>query len=122
MGAGKRLPLYLKGQTGTNMISIVDEFFALDDFAQELTFVEVSGSGSSVVINGIFDSEYSVNTIGAVTYQNSKPTVVCKSADVENATTSSLVQVGSIWYSVLEVQPEGTGTTTLVLSKDKPHG
>ena len=70
----------------------------------------------------IFDSEYSTNILNNIRYQNAQPTIICRTADIPNVSTDSKFVIAAGTFYVQEVQTEDTGTTTLVLSKDVPHG
>ena len=104
------------------MIDIVDEFFATDDFAQSVVLMEVSGSNRTRPIPAIFDTAGSINVLQGVAYQNQRPTVMVKTSDANNINNDSIVKVGTIWYYVLDMDDDGTGITSLTLSKDDKHG
>lgn len=103
---------------GTN----IDIFFSTSSFAQTASFWVISGSGNGTTINVIYDSQYSLNVLGNVAYQNDKPTAICRTTDVSGSTPQSLIVIGGVTYYILEVQNEGTGTTTLVLSGKSING
>ena len=104
------------------MVNILNEFFNSKDFAETAIYYPSSSSGVTSKVQVIFDSEYSVNVLNNVKYQNATPTIICKTADIPNISTDSKFIVTAGTFYVLEVQTEDTGTTTLILSKDIPHG
>jgi hypothetical protein len=94
-------------------------FFDTDAFAQTATYTRIGYP--SVSISVIFDSEYSVVEGVVETGMGvPAPQALCKSSDVANASRGDTLLVGGMTYYVLEVKPDGTGVTTLVLSKDAP--
>ncbi|MGY8903209.1 MAG: head-tail joining protein [Burkholderiales bacterium] len=68
----------------------------------------VSGGASFSVI---FNRNY-VDALGISTNQ---PAAVCADADCASLTLGSVITIGATTYTVREVQPDGTGITTLLL-------
>lgn len=104
------------------MITLANEFFSLNEFAQTAIYMEVSGSNITKPIPVIYDSEDAVHTLNGITFSQDKPTCMCKASDVENATNNSIIKIDGWWYTVLEVANDGLGVTTLTLSEDRIHG
>lgn len=94
----------------------ISEFFETTDFAQSVTYTP--SGGSSVSILGIFDNEFSLNDISEMGYQNMNPYITCKTSDVNNATNGDTFVISSVTYYVIGVQPDGTGITRIILSKN----
>ena len=95
----------------------LDAFFATDAFAQTAFYTRLGYPSAQIPV--IFDSEYSVaQEIGETGIGVSSPQVLCKTADVENASRGDTLLVGGTTYYIQEVQPDGTGITTLILSRD----
>lgn len=91
----------------------LDVFFDTNDFGVEATFTPSGGSAST--IEGIFDNEYlAIDGDGQVAVAGTTPVFHCKTADVANAYGGTLV-VNSTTYNIVEVKPDGTGTTMLIL-------
>ena len=95
----------------------VDAFFDTDAFAQ--TAVYTRPGYPPVQIPVIFDSEYSVTLeTGEPGVGVPSPQALCKTADVGNASRGDTLVVNGTSYYVQEVRPDGTGITTLILSRD----
>lgn len=89
-------------------------FFDTDDFAVSAAFTPRTG-GSSTTIKGIFDKEYVAVGDGAeVAVAATQPIFQTATSGISNARGGSLVVAG-ITYTIVEVKPDGTGTTMLVL-------
>jgi hypothetical protein len=119
---GRAISPFTKEHITMPMTFPIEPFFNTSEFAYEAKLMPVSGSGATRNINVIFDSEYSLNVLGNISYQNDKPTAIAKSSDLDDVIVGSLLYVNDIWFRVLEIQAEPTGTTTLILSKDDVHG
>ena len=95
----------------------LEAFFDTDAFAQTATYTRLGYP--SVPIPVIFDSEYSVAAgIGETGIGVPSPQALCKTADAANASRGDTLVVGGTTYYVEETKPDGTGVTTLVLSRD----
>ena len=91
----------------------LDVFFNSNEFA-----VEASLKGAAIPIKVIFDDEYREIALSAGSVEGSVPQCLAKSSDVEDAVHGDTLKVGETTYKIIEVQPNGTGITTLMLSKD----
>lgn len=99
-------------------ISLVDEFFGTDDFAENARFYVTSGSGTGSVIPAIFDTSYEESNVGGMTYQNAGPRVTVRSSDVPSVVPGSLLVLRSTNYTVQTIDDDGTGISVLHLSKE----
>ena len=89
-----------------------------DVFAQTATYTRIGFSSAQIPV--IFDSEYSVSeVIGELGIGVTSPQALCRTADVEKASRGDTLGVGGTTYYVQEVRPDGTGITTLILSRDQ---
>ena len=70
------------------------------------------------MIDVIFDAEYSVTVVGGVEQQNKAPQALCRSSDISGVNNSCTLRISRTTYNVIDVQDDGTGFTTLILSKD----
>ncbi len=96
----------------------LNAFFATDAFAQTAVYTRLGYVGVQIPV--IFDSEYSVvQEIGEPGMGVPAPQALCKTADVENASRGDTLVVNGTTYYVQEVRPDGTGITTLILSRDQ---
>ena len=104
------------------MIQLIDECFHTDDFAQQAEYQAVIGT-TTALINVIYSTgDLSDVMMGGIGYQNAPPQVLCKTGDVSDlSTTSCLIFNGITWY-VREWFDDGTGVTTIKLSKDNING
>ncbi len=81
------------------------------DFAESITYTP--NGGAAVSFSAIFDQQYA--EIEGV--DSAAPAVHCLSSDVSNAKQGDTVVVQSVTYSVISVQPDGTGVVVLILSR-----
>ena len=96
----------------------IHAFFDTDAFAQAATYTPLGYVGAQISV--IFDSEYSVmQEIGEPGMGVPSPQALCKTADVANASRGDTLVVNGTTYYVQEVRPDGTGITTLILSRDQ---
>lgn len=92
----------------------LDLFLETDDFASVLTLFP--GEAGEVAINGIFDREYFAAEVGSeVDVVSAQPMIRCRDVDVSAVVQGSGVKVGSVDYHVVDIQPDGTGITDLIL-------
>lgn len=93
----------------------LDIFLNSDEFAIEAVFITAT---SLSTIKVIFDNEtepiINIDT-GGVTI--GKPQAIAKTEDVIDAKGKTLV-VNNVTYNIIESKNNGTGLTTLILSKD----
>ncbi len=95
----------------------LDAFFATDAFAQTAAYTRLGYPAVQIPV--IFDSEYSiVDGVGEPGMGVPSPQALCRTADVENASRGDTLVIGGTTYYVQEVRPDGTGITTLILSRD----
>lgn len=93
----------------------LDVFFA--DYGVDAIYTPLGGAAKSILV--IFDNEFAAaQGLGAIGVDSSVPQALCKTSDVSDATRGATLLVGGITYSVTEPMPDGTGMTTLRLSKD----
>ena len=97
--------------------SDLDSIFDTDEYAQTATYTRQGYASTQIPV--IFDNEYSVTRgVGEPGMGLPSPQALCKTADVANASRGDTFIVGGTTYYVQEVQPDGTGITTLILSRD----
>jgi hypothetical protein len=102
-----------------DLTSDLDTIFSTDELAQTASYVRQGYPSAQIPV--IFGNEYVVargsEEVGVGT---SAPTALCKTADVPAAAEGDTLTIDGMTYHILEVQPDGTGVTLLILSKDRP--
>ena len=96
-------------------VEVFSEFYNTDDFAVNATYTPQGGSAST--ITGIFDEEYQLIDAGSVGVSGSTPVFECASSSVPAAAPGDTLVVNAVTFLVVEVQPDGTGVTVLILEK-----
>ena len=83
---------------------------------------ETHGSSATVTINGaassisvIINKEYFAIAGESVDVDGTQPVVTCRSSAVTNIDTADTITIDGITYNIVNIQPDGTGTTTLIL-------
>jgi hypothetical protein len=98
----------LKADILTDLASV---FMNTDEFADSATYTH----GATVAtIKGIFDDTFQV--VEGV--ESSGPSFLCATADVSAAAHGDTIVVSGATYYIRGIQPDGTGTTLLILSKE----
>lgn len=117
-GRLKPLPSFSQGDAmAFDFASDLDAIFDTDEYAQTVTYIRQGYASAQIPV--IFDNEYSVTLgVGEPGMGVPSPQALCKTADVANASRGDTFVVGGTTYYVQEVQPDGTGITTLILSRD----
>jgi len=117
-GRLKPLPSLFKGDAmAIDFASDLDTIFDTDEHAQTAIYIRQGYASAQIPV--IFDNEYSTaEGIGEPGMGVPSPQVLCKTADVPSASHGDTLLVGGITYYVQEVRPDGTGITTLILSRD----
>lgn len=98
-----------------NFADDLDIFFS--DFAVTATYTPAAGADKMVKV--IFDAVYeSVSMYDGVAVSSASPAAHCKSADVVGVKANDALAIDGSTYRIAEIQPDGTGMTTLILSRD----
>ena len=97
----------------TDILSDLPTFLDTDDFAVSITY-------NSTSIAGIFDDEYrGVNQLtGEI--EATAPQVIVKTSDVVGVAHGAVMVINSATFYVINIMQDGTGLTTILLSKDAP--
>lgn len=95
-----------------DIITDLDVFINENEFAVEVTLA------SGQKIKGIFDDEFRALNMQDGQVASSGPQVICKSSDVASIELNTVLMINETEYKVIERQPDGTGLTTLILSRD----
>lgn len=91
-------------------------FYDTEGFAVEASFKH--GSGSAVTIRGIFDNAYyAVDTQAEVDIACTQPRFQCATSSVASAAEGDKLTLDGVEYTIIDIQPDGTGVTMLILQK-----
>ncbi len=90
----------------------LDAFFNLGEFADEVTVLPGGRKFPAIFDEQFFDPE-----TGEVYLEGSKPYLTCKTSDIApDIAKGKKLTVKGRTFSVLQIQPEGTGTALIILS------
>lgn len=90
-------------------------FFDVDGFA--IAFTYTPAGGASVSLKGIFDEAYFEQS-GAFDVSGNQPQIMFETASLASAPAyGDAVCINETPFLIVEVQPDGTGITTLKLEK-----
>lgn len=106
----------------------LEAYFDTNAHGTSATYTPYGGSSSTikVIIEQLF---YEVDTVGSVGVNSSQPMAYCRTTDVPNAAKNDTLVIGAITdldgntikaettYTVVNVQPDNTGITILVLEE-----
>ena len=84
----------------------------LSDFGEDASFSRQGGAPSTIKV--LFDNDF-LTTLGVET---SGPSALCKSSDVSAAAHGDTLEIGGVTYNITGIQPDGTGFTLLILSRE----
>lgn len=82
------------------------------DFSEneDLVFVWQSPQGpSSITCKGIFDNSFVDSNIGETIMDTTQPRVTCEHSAVVTLPREAMITIRGKQYSVVQVQPDGTG-------------
>jgi hypothetical protein len=96
-------------------IELIDEFFD-EDLTVDALYVHPTSGNKHIQV--IIDAPYGATQAAGAEYQNTSPIAVCRTSDIPDALDTCTLIVDGVTYTVREVQPDGTGITRLILSKD----
>lgn len=78
--------------------------------------ITINGSGSN--INVILNKEYFAIDPGlGMEVEGTQPVCTGRSSDMTNVEIGDTIQIDSITYNIINVQPDGVGVTTLILEE-----
>ena len=90
----------------------LENFFDTETHGSTAT-VTINGTGSS--INVIINKEYFAIAGESVDVDGTQPVVTCRSSDVTGIDTADTITIDSVTYNIVNIQPDGTGITVLIL-------
>lgn len=94
------------------------ETAAMFDPALTTDAVYTPQGGAASAIKVIFDNEYRAVNIETGQVESAGPQATCKTSDVANAKHGETLVINSTTYYIIEIQPDGTGFTILILSRN----
>ncbi len=94
-----------------DLLNDLDIFFNDDEFAIEVTY-------NLVTFNGIYDNAFIEDQQGQIQIETLEPQIMVKTSDVTGLTHGETMTVNSVAYKVKEIQPDGTGITRILLTRD----
>lgn len=78
--------------------------------------ITIDGSGSSIDV--IFNKEYFAIDPGlGMEVEGTQPVATGRSSDMTNVEIGDTITISSVTYNIINVQPDGVGTTTLILEQ-----
>lgn len=90
-------------------------FFDTDGFASEFTYYP--NVGAEITVNGIFDQAFYEVSGGEVGIAGNQPRIVCETAKIPSPVYGEKVKIDGNVFTIVGIQPDGTGTTTLILEE-----
>lgn len=69
-------------------------------------------------VTGIFDNAFFDASVGEAEMDTTAPRFLARHAEVRDIPRETLVRIGGVLYSVLQVQPDGTGMATVTLAHE----
>lgn len=100
-------------------VSVTSEVFSTDDFAQAATFWATSGSGAGTTVSVVFDSGELLASFGESSFDDQLTYIYVQDSEVPSISHSSVFLISGTVYFVREINPDGTGVSTIKLTKDK---
>jgi hypothetical protein len=92
-------------------------------FAENLTvffknsqFSETVTTAAGRKFEAIFDEAYYDPESGEAVLDSLRPRLTCSFSDLAGIHRTNILTIGSVAYSVMNIQPDGTGTATVELS------
>jgi len=92
----------------------LDVFFSSLDHT-EIRFALPTGTK---VVRGYFDNAFFDAAVGEVVLDSTQPRFQCKESDLSGVTRETRCKVEGRSFSVIEVQPDGTGCAVVVLAHE----
>jgi hypothetical protein len=97
-------------------MDFVTPFFVNSPFTKSATYTPSEGAAKTVTV--IFDAPFQLTSAQGLEYQNAEPQCLVATSDVADANDQATILIDAVTYKVREVQPDGTGITRLILSRD----
>jgi hypothetical protein len=75
--------------------------------------ISINGTSSSISV--ILNNEYFAIAGESVDIDGTQPVATCRSSDVTGVDTDDTITISSVTYNIVNIQPDGTGVTVLIL-------
>ena len=98
----------------SDIASDLPVFLNSNDFAVTVTY-------NSTSIVGIFDDAYKGINLATGEIESTDPQVIVRASDISGLEHGATLIINSVTYYVTAIHTEGTGLTTLILSRDAPQ-
>lgn len=96
-----------------DIISDLTTFLNSNEFAASITY-------NSATIKGIFDDAYKGINLATGEIESTNPQVIVRASGISGLEHGATLIINSITYYVTGIHTDGTGLTTLLLSRDAP--
>lgn len=96
----------------SSILSDLSIFLSTGDFAVSAVY-----SGNGATISVIFDEASDIGEIEGVRIEGTGPRALCKTSDLPSVDHAKTLTINSVAWKIREVQPDGTGMTTVLLKR-----
>ncbi|MBT9171351.1 MAG: hypothetical protein DDT18_01725 [Actinobacteria bacterium] len=93
----------------------IDTFFS--DFAVDAVFIRAGVAPRNIRV--LFDEDYKTIMDELVGVEGAASSAICRTSDVRDAVHNDTLVIGGITYFIVGIQPDGTGVTILLLSRNR---
>lgn len=104
-----------------SLLSVIDDdlsaFFVADTgFCQSAVYTPQGGTAATISV--IFSEPHEESAPESILFANTGPMVIARTSDLPSARRDDKIVTGGVSYYIVAVMPDGTGTTTLRLTRD----
>lgn len=96
----------------------------IESAADRAVFLETAGFGvevtvNAVTFNAIMDQAFQAIDLGGVGIAGTRLLFIARDEDISSSSTAvgSTALIASVNYTVVEIEPDGTGMTSVILDK-----
>ena len=93
----------------------------MKDFSEDEEIVlewEIAGNPFTKSVRAIFDNSFFDSSIGETVMDTTSPRVTVKAVDAAGIPREAFVTIRGQTYSVSQIQPDGTGFSTIMLAHE----
>jgi hypothetical protein len=95
----------------TDLTDDLTFFLNNEEFAVDVLY-------NAATIQGIFDDEFTSGAADGVGIETTVAQVLVKTSDVASAAQGETMTINSVDYNIIGIQPDGTGLTLILLSRN----